>query len=252
MEDIEAHIQFGKKYTAPYAILPGDPARVERMKSYLTDAVDIAYNRELKSVRGYYKGIPVLVVSTGMGGVSTGIVVEELHHIGVTHMIRVGSAGAIQSHLAIGDLILVNGAVRDDGVSHAYVRESYPAIPDTEVLLALVATVKKLDITYQVGLARSHESFYTDEEEAITKYWSSKGVLAADMETAALFTIGALRGVKTASILNTVVLANGNTEQGIQAYVSGKEQALQGEMNEILLALETIVQLDFTNRSNAI
>ncbi len=241
MEIVEAHIQLSKQHTAPYAILPGDPARVDRIGSYLTDVEELAYNREIKSIRGYYQGIPILVVSTGMGGVSTGIVVEELHHIGVTHMIRVGSAGGMQPQIAIGDLILVNGAVRDDGVSHAYVRGTYPAIPNTEVLINLITMAQQLELNYHVGLARSHESFYTDDEESINKYWSNKGILAADMETAALFTIGALRGIKTASILNVVVQSDSDTGQGIQEYVNGEEQALQGECNEILLALETIV-----------
>ncbi len=101
MDSVQPHIQCSKKDCAPYAILPGDPQRVDRIKAYLTDPREIAFHRGMKSVIGHYKGVSVMAVSTGMGGASTGIAVEELHNIGVTHMIRVGSSGALQTDLKL-------------------------------------------------------------------------------------------------------------------------------------------------------
>lgn len=241
---IQPHIQCSPDQAAPYALLPGDPGRVERIKTYLEQVQEVAYNREYRSVTGFYKGVKVMVVSTGIGGASTGIAVEELHNIGVHTMIRIGSCGALDASIALGDLILINGAVRDEGTSKAYMESIYPAIPDTYLLMTLIETARSQGYAFHVGKARSHDSFYTDREEEIDHYWASKGILGSDMETAALFVIGALRGVHTASILNNVVAYEGALESGINDYVSGECQTAIGERHEIMLALETIVKWD--------
>ncbi|WP_082781168.1 nucleoside phosphorylase [Streptococcus sp. DD13] len=240
---IQPHIRCSEEHGAVYAILPGDPMRVDRVAEFLDDVEWIAFNREHKSIRGTYKGIPVLSVSTGMGGASTGIAVEELKAIGVQYMIRIGSCGALQSHLQMGDLVFYNGAVRDDGASKAYVRSIFPAIPDTDVLSALITAAKQLTVPYHVGIGRSSDSFYTDNEEEIRRYWAQKGVLASDMEAAALFTIGSLRGIKTGAVLNTVALYGGDIKEEINHYVDGAEQVARGERDEIRTALEAIYLL---------
>lgn len=241
MEELQPHIRLSGKNSAKYAILPGDPGRIDNIKTFLTDAVELAYNREMRSVCGYYKGVKVLAVSTGMGGASTGIAVEELHNIGVNYMIRIGSCGALDSKMRLGDLLIVNGAVRDEGTSKAYVESIYPAIPNTELMMNVIQAAKESKAPFYVGKARSHDSFYTDREEEIDKYWSGKGIMGADMETAALFTIGSIRGVKTASILNTVVEYGGDLTNEINGYVDGRASMKQGENNEILVALESFM-----------
>lgn len=248
MNSLQPHIRCSIEDGAAYAILPGDPARVERIKEYLEDVKDIAFNREHKSISGTYKGVKIMAVSTGMGGASTGIAVEELHNIGVKAMVRIGSCGALQKDIHMGDLILIHGAVRDDGASRAYVEGIYPAVPDTELLMHMIEAARSLKVPYHIGKCRSHDSFYTDREDEIDAYWHGKGVLGADMETAALFTIGALRGVRTASVLNTVSLYEGDLENEINGYVEGGQKAAEGERNEILLALETLVRLDKDSR----
>ncbi|MFU0828462.1 MAG: Uridine phosphorylase [Lachnoclostridium sp.] len=239
--DLQPHIRLSSEDSAKYAILPGDPGRIDSVKQFLSDSKELAYNREIRSVSGYYKGIKVLAVSTGMGGASTGIVVEELHNIGVEYMIRIGSCGALDPAMKLGDLLIVNGAVRDEGTSKAYIEGIYPAIPDTELLMNAVEAAKQLKVPYLIGKARSHDSFYTDREEEIDRYWSRMGIKGADMETAALFVIGSLRGVKTASLLNTVVEYSGNLTDEINNYVDGETLVKQGEVNEIQVALETFV-----------
>lgn len=241
MEEKQAHIRLAKQDHAKYAILPGDPGRIDHIKKYLTDVKELAYNREMRSISGFYKGIKILAVSTGMGGASTGIAVEELHNIGVEYMIRIGSCGALDPSIHLGDLILVNGAVRDDGASKAYIEPIYPAIPDTRLLMATIQAAEDNKFPFHIGRGRSHDSFYTDKEEEIDAYWSKCGILGADMETAALFTIGALRGVKCASILNTVVEYEDDLEKNINEYVDGESVVKQGEANEIITALEAFV-----------
>ncbi|MCI1934322.1 MAG: nucleoside phosphorylase [Atopobium sp.] len=241
---MQPHTKLSEDDARRYAIMPGDWARVDHMRAYLDNVHDVAFNREMKSIVGTYKGVDVLCISTGMGGASTGIAVEELHNIGVQVMIRIGSCGSLQPNINMGDLIILNGVVRDDGASRAYIGENYPAIPDTGVLFAEIQAARDLNISFHVGRGRSHDSFYTDNEEEIDHYWHDHGIIGSDMETAALFTIGGLRGVRCGSILNVVSLYEGDLMDEINAYSSAEDEAAQGEKNEILLALETCVQLE--------
>ena len=174
----QPHIQLDESLNVRYAILPGDPRRAERIASHMSEVEDLGMNREYRSLVGAYRGARILAMSTGMGGVSTGIAVEELHNIGVTHAIRIGSCGALQTDIAPGELLIAAGAVRDDGTSRAYVREGYPAVPDTELLLALTESIRAQGFAHRLGIIRSHESFYIDDIEEINEY-------AADRRAAA-------------------------------------------------------------------
>lgn len=247
----QPHIALDESLGIQYAILPGDPARVDCIAALMDDPVPLAYNREFKSVRGRYKGVDILALSTGIGGCSAGIAVEELHNIGVRAAIRVGSCGALQKGIGLGELIVVSGAVRDDGASRAYLPEIYPAYADIELLSCILEAAAALDVRWHEGVAHSHESFYHDEADAQSDYWSSKGVLGADMESAALMTIGRLRGMKTASILNNVVLYGADTADAIGDYVDGADSAARGERDEILVALEALTLLDARKRGKA-
>lgn len=244
MPNLQPHMQLDDSLGVKYALLPGDPARLDRISPFLQNVEELKFNREYRSLIGTYKGIKILAISTGIGGASAGIAVEELHNIGVQAMIRIGSCGSLQPKVKMGDIILVSGAVRDEGASKTYVDSIFPAVPDTSLLFACVESAKEKNIPYHTGIARSHDSFYTDDEDAIDTYWSKKGVLGCDMETAALFTIGHLRGVKTASILNNVVEYQGDTFNSIVNYVDGESLSMQGEKNEIFVALEAFVKLE--------
>ena len=139
---VQPHIHLSEELGVKYAILPGDPGRVTHIKEFLDNAEEVTFNREYRSAVGTYKGVKVLALSTGMGGVSVGIALEELHNIGVEAVIRIGSAGALQEGIRIGDLILCEGAVREDGTSKTYVKTAYPAVADAEFLVrAAVALV---------------------------------------------------------------------------------------------------------------
>ncbi|MBR2851095.1 MAG: nucleoside phosphorylase [Anaerotignum sp.] len=240
MANVQPHIQLDETLGVKYALMPGDPARLDRIAPFLENVQELAFNREYRSIVGEYKGVPVLAISTGIGGASAGIAVEELHNIGVEVMVRIGSCGTLQPELKVGDIVIVNGAVRDDGASKSYIDPKYPAVPDADLMFNCIEAAKENNFPYMVGIARSHDSFYTGDEDKIYAYWAEQGVLGSDMETAALFTIGRLRGVKTASILNNVVPYDGDTSESIGSYVDGENLAMVGEKNEIITALEAI------------
>lgn len=244
MSTFEPHIQLNRDLGIKYALLAGDPARVGRAAAHLEEAEELAFHREFRSIKGIYQGIPILALSTGIGGASMGIALEELHNIGITAAIRIGSSGALQSHIGLGDLILASAAVRDDGTSCAYAPLSFPAVADPQLFALCTQSVRELGIPYHIGLVRSHDSFYTDREEQLCQEWSSRGVLGADMETAALYTIAALRGIRAVSVLNNVVLYGVDAAKGISQYASGDAAMANGEQSEIQTALEAFVRLE--------
>lgn len=240
----QPHIQCRKEDVAKMVILPGDPARVDRVSKYLDEYSEIANNREFKSVKGKYKGTDISIVSTGIGGASACIALEELIACGGEYFIRIGSLGAYQENIDIGDLIIAEGAVREEGASKMYIGENYPAVANMEIVEKLKRKALELNYPHHLGLVRSHDSFYIDNENDVVEYWSQKGVLGGDMETATLITLGRLRGVKVGSILNNVVLYKDNVKDGINNYVEANNMAEEGEKREIILALETLYEIN--------
>lgn len=240
----QPHIQLDETVKAPCALLPGDPKRVDVIAKYLDNVKELTFNREYKSIIGTYKGMPVIGISTGMGGSSVSIAVEELKNIGVHTMMRIGSAGAMQKGIDLGDLILCEGAIREDGASKTYLPENYPAVPDYRLINYCADVAKENNWNYHVGVVQSHESFYHDENDAQSEYWSKKGVLGSDFETAALYVVGRLRGVHTASILNNVVVWGEDTADAVGDYQSGANKTALGEEREIQCALEAMYRLE--------
>ncbi|MBR5229235.1 MAG: nucleoside phosphorylase [Firmicutes bacterium] len=242
---MQPHIHLDETICTKYAILPGDPARLDRLIPFLDNYEEITFNREYRSITGYYKGIKILGMSTGMGGVSAAIGIEELHNIGVTTLIRIGSCGTLVPGIEVGDLVISSGCVRDDGTSHAYIRATYPAVPDTELLFAVIEAAREGGYPHHIGVTRSHETFYSQQEIDQEEYWMKQNVLCDDMETAPLFVVGRLRGMKCASILNNVVAFAGDKEEGVGSYsTSVRSAAMTGERNEILTALEAIAKME--------
>lgn len=236
----QPHILCSKDDVAPRVLLPGDPARVARVAAYLDDSREIAFNREFRTVTGSFKGVPVSVTSTGIGGASAVIAVEELIACRAKSFIRIGSAGACQSGIELGDLIISSGSVREDGASVMYAPKVFPAVPDFSLASNLVSACENAGYRYHIGITRSHDSFYIDHEAELMEKWNSLGVLASDMETSALFILAQVRGVKAASILNNVVLYEGDVKEGVGDYVDESAAAAEGERREILTALEAL------------
>lgn len=250
------HIQLDSSIDATAAILPGDPARVDAIASFFTDPKLEAFSREYKSISGTYKGRRILAISTGMGGASTAICVEELANIGFHDVIRIGSCGALQSHLHLGQLILCDRAVCDDGASQTYMNAFYYAAPelipadsrkemlfsyaDSSLLSLCKAQSERLQFSHAVGPTRCHDALYLPSKPELDEFYSKKGIYASDMETAALFAVGMRRNLRTASILNVVVEWKQDLTSGISSYKNGADDAARGETNEIILALDTL------------
>ncbi len=239
----QPHILCDRNDISPLVLLPGDPARVLRAAGYLDEWREIAFNREFRTVTGTYRNRSVTITSTGIGGASAAIAVEELAACGAKAVIRIGSAGAVQKNIDIGDLIIAEGAVREDGASRMYVPEGYPAAADPELTLLLGRICREKGYPFHSGLVRSHDSFYIDEESALMERWNRKQILGSDMETATVLTVARLRGLRAASILNNIVSYESDLKEGIVDYVDESSAAAEGEQREIIVALEALRQL---------
>jgi len=212
------HIQCKRGDVARYVLLPGDPARVPVISSLWDESREVANHREYRTHTGKYKGVPISATSTGIGAPSAVIAMEELARIGVDTFIRVGSTGAIQEDIELGDLIISSAAVRLEGTSKQYVRVEYPAAANYEVVLALIEAADTLGMRYHVGITASTDSFYLGQgrhgfrgytqsfSESILHDLRRAKVLNFEMEASALFTLGGIYGLRAGSI--AVVFAN--------------------------------------------
>ena len=202
---------------AAVALLPGDPGRVSGLAEALGSAVELAFHREYKSALAYVGKMPVLVMSTGMGGPSVAIGVEELARLGVRAFIRVGTTGAIQPDIVLGDLIINEGAVRLDGTSTHYAPLPYPAVADHGLTGALLEAADQLSIPHHLGIAASSDTFWPGQEryDSFTGYvprrfqgslaeWQALGVLNYEMETSALFVVARAMRLRAAAICGVV------------------------------------------------
>lgn len=232
----QPHIQLDETQCLTDVIIVGDPERLDSLSYLLKDVSFLTQNREYRSIRGSYNGKTILALSTGIGAPSTTIAIEELYNIGAKRIIRVGSAGAYQKNIALGQLIIAEGVVRSDGLTSQYVPKEYPATPDFNLMsLARLYAPKA-----HYGLVRSHDGFYMDDNLKTEKYWSNKGILGADMESGSLFTIGRLRGLQTLSILNNVVLWGDDLSSGVNSLVNEAEVVKNGEIKSLKLALDIL------------
>lgn len=232
----QPHTQLTKAIDTDSAIIMGDPARVDTIAKLMDHVVPWACNREYKSIIGIYKGKKILAMSTGIGAPSAGIAVEEMHNVGIKRVIRVGSAGAMQHDIPLGQLVIAEGAVRDDGLSRKYVPEIYPAVPSFR-LLALAHTYAPKAC---YGIIRSHDGFYMDDNDKIEAFWSEKGIVADDMESGILMIIGRLRHMETLSILNNVVLYQGDLAEGVNDLVNSADLVAKGEQDSLVTALQIL------------
>ncbi|WP_251423269.1 nucleoside phosphorylase [Veillonella agrestimuris] len=239
----QPHIQLTSSIGTTKAIIVGDPKRVDAIAAHLDNATPVTYNREYKSVVGTYKGQRILAMSTGIGAPSAGIGIEELHNIGIQYIIRVGSCGAMKSTIGLGETIIAEGVVRDDGLSRRYVPEIYPAVPSS----ALLNLAHRHAPNAHYGIVRSHDGFYCDNNQDVESFWANKGILADDMESGILMVIGRLRGLHTLSILNNVVLYQGDVMEGINNLAHSDDALRRGEEQSILTALNILCDESLEN-----
>lgn len=204
-----------------YVLLPGDPGRCEQIAAYLDDARLIAYNREYKTYTGTLLGQRVSVTSTGIGGPSAAIAVEELVKCGADTFIRVGTCGGMNEHVVPGSLVIATGAIRAEGTSREYLPIEFPAVADHTVTCALEEAAKSLALPHHIGVVQCKDSFYgqhepdaqpvADDLHRRWNAWIKGGCLSSEMESSTLFILGACRGVRTGTVL--LVCANKDREK---------------------------------------
>ena len=210
------HIHCVEGDVGRYVILPGDPGRCEKIAALFDDARFVAQNREYTVYTGTLLGEKVSVCSTGIGGPSASIAMEELHNIGADTFLRVGTCGGIDLDVRSGDVVVATGAIRFEHTSREYAPIEYPAVANFEVTTALVQAARALGKRTQVGVVQCKDAFYGQHSparmpvsyELLNKWeaWKRLGVKASEMESAALFIVGSVRRVRTGSVM--LVIAN--------------------------------------------
>ena len=213
------HIGFDDSHGALYAILPGDPGRVEKIATFLENPRFFCQNREYTTWLGEIKlsngkSETVMVMSTGMGGPSTAIGVEELFITGVRNFIRIGTCGGMALPVKGGDLVIATGAIRMEGTTKEYVPIEFPAVANLDITNAIIEAAKKLNATWHAGIVQCKDSFYGQHspermpsgKDLMDKWeaWIKAGCLASEMESAALYIVCQILGARAGCVLNTV------------------------------------------------
>lgn len=215
-EGLQYHIRCKPGDVAEFVLLPGDPERVPWIASFWDEQREVARHREYVTYTGRYKGVPISCTSTGIGGPAAAIAIEELLRVGASTFIRVGTTGAIQPDIEVGDIIIATGAVRLDGTSKQYVRVEYPAFAHFEVVSALIQAAESLGARYHVGIVASTDSFYTGQARPGYRQYEQSwmrdlipdlqkaGVLSFEMEASTLFTLSNIYGARAGAVLAAV------------------------------------------------
>ena len=215
------HIQVGKGDVGRYVILPGDPKRCKKIARYFDDTRLIADSREYTTYTGYLDGVKVSVTSTGIGGPSASIAMEELVMSGADTFIRIGTCGGMQLDVKSGDVVIASGAIRMEGTSREYAPIEFPAVADIRVTNALMQAADELEQKYHIGVVQSKDSFYGQHSpetkpvsyELLNKWeaWKRLGCLASEMESAALFVVASHLKVRAGACF--LVMANQEREK---------------------------------------
>ena len=219
--DVQYHLEVGPDDVAETVLVPGNPERLEKIVDFWDDHEIRAHHREYRTATGTYEGTPISVTSTGIGSPSAAIAVEELARVGCETFIRVGSCGAIQPEMDVGDLVITTGGVRQEGTSDEYVREDYPAAADHEVVSALVAAAERLGYDYHTGITMSADSFYAGQgrpgyegfeaagSDDLVEQLKEANVKNIEMEASAIMTLANIYGLRAGAVCT--VYANRET-----------------------------------------
>lgn len=215
------HIQVAAGEVGRYVLMPGDPGRCEKIARYFNDPVLVAHNREYVTYTGTLDGVKVSVTSTGIGGPSASIAMEELKRCGADTCIRIGTCGGMQTDVRSGDIVIATGAIRMEGTSREYAPIEYPAVADLTVTNALVQAAVKKGFSYHAGVVECKDAFYGQHEpetkpvsyELLNKWeaWKRMGCLASEMESAAMFIVAGYLRMRIGSCF--LVVANQEREK---------------------------------------
>ncbi|WP_433623213.1 nucleoside phosphorylase [Halomicrococcus sp. NG-SE-24] len=225
------------------ALIPGDPGRVDRIADQCDDSTVVSQNREYKVVNAEFEGTPLTICSTGIGCPSAAIAVEELHAVGVETVIRVGTTGALQSDIDIGDMVVATGAAKNEGTSERYEAVEYPAVPDYDVLSSLVDAAEANGEDVHVGPIASDDAFYAETDEYVDD-WEAANILCVEMEAAAVFSIARRKGMAAGAICTV----DGNLVEGTQKGTDTEDEELPEKAKDnveraIRISLDAVTSL---------
>lgn len=248
--EIQYHINIGKDQVGRYCILPGDPGRCKNIAKYFDDPKFLSSNREYTIYTGKLLGEDVCVCSTGIGGPSTAIAVQELTEVGVNTFIRVGTCGGINLNVKSGDCVIATGAIRHEGTSKEYAPIEFPAVPDFNTTTALVNAAKKLKYPFHVGIVHCKDSFYGQHSpqkmpiasELLNKWeaWKKLGALCSEMESSTLFTVASYLNVRSASVFHVVW----NQERELVGYFDKEDHDTDKVIKIAIEAIKEIIKND--------
>ena len=224
------------------ALLPGDPGRVDRIASHCDDSEVVAENREYKVVNATYDGVDLTISSTGIGCPSAAIAVEELSRVGVETFLRVGTIGALQADIEVGDMIVATGAAKEEGTSKRYESAVYPAVPDYDVLTSVVDSAEANDEEVHVGPIVSDDAFYNEDEDFVDD-WNDAGLLAVEMEAATVFSLARRKGLAAGAICTVDGNLVAGTQKGADSDDELPEKAKNNVARAIDIALDAVTRL---------
>ena len=247
------HIQVGKGEVGRYVILPGDPKRCKKIAQYFDDPVFVADNREYVTYTGTLDGVKVSVTSTGIGGPSASIAMEELYRCGADTFVRIGTCGGMQTEVKSGDIVIATGAIRMEGTSKEYAPIEFPAVANLEVINALVEGAKKEGCEFHTGVVQCKDAFYGQhspetmpvsyELENKWQAWLRMGCLASEMESAALFIAGSFLRVRVGACF--LVLAN--QERAKKGLSNEQAHDTEAAIRTAVEAIRILIQEDAKN-----
>ncbi|MFW5965239.1 MAG: nucleoside phosphorylase [Halodesulfurarchaeum sp.] len=246
-DEVQYHLGVSPHDLAETVLLPGNPGRLETIAEFWEETSVRAHHREYRTISGRTGETPISATSTGIGSPSAAIAVEELARAGAETFIRVGSTGAIQPDMSVGDLVITTGAVRQEGTSEEYVREDYPALADREVTGALVAAAEQLGYDYHLGVTMSADSFYAGQgrpgfdgfeaagSDRMLDELREAGVKNVEMEASAILTLASLYDLRAGAICSVYA----NRETG-EFRTEGDDRAAE----TATLAAELLAEMD--------
>ena len=251
--ELQFHIKCKAGDVGRYCFLPGDPGRCEKIAAYFDNPVKVQSNREYTTYTGTLLGEKVSVCSTGIGGPSAVIAMEELHNIGADTFIRVGTCASTCADVQCGDIVVVSGSVRMDGTSLNYLPMEFPAVPSYQLLKALEESSVSLGFHTTVGVSITKDSFYTQAEpetkpvsDDLIRRWQSYvrgGAVCTSMEESILFSVGSSLGIRTASILVSATNFDGSVSKRNSAAVYPTD-SIQKPILSAIEALRRIIRQD--------
>lgn len=247
------HIGVGKEDIGQYVFLPGDPKRVAKIAGYFDDAKLVGDSREFVTYTGYLNGVKVSCTSTGIGGASASIAMEELVACGAHTFIRVGTCGGMDIDVCGGDMVIAQGAVRFEGTSKEYVPIEYPAVADITIINALMNAAEKANARYHVGVVQCKDAFYgqhrpetlPNKAELLNKWdaWVMAGCKASEMESAALFIVASYLHVRCGSIF----LAVANQQRALAGLSNVQHHDVEPTIRVAIEAMRSIIEKDQSN-----